>query len=101
MGHLEGGLAFLPKPPKAKRVGGFLLPPLLWNAFMCSTVPIRNPLMRPDFLEKAPVNFMNGQVLHYSLSSDGHFLLYSVGLDCQNNGGEMAQDKGSGRGLAS
>ena len=51
----------------------------------------------PDFLEKAPVDFMNGQVLHYSLSSDGHFLLYSVGLDCQDNGGEMAQDKEAGR----
>ena len=47
----------------------------------------------PEFLKDAPVDFMDGQPLRYRLKEDGHFLLYSVGLDCEDNGGKMRDSK--------
>jgi hypothetical protein len=46
--------------------------------------------LAPDWLKAVPLDFMNGQPLHYSLGRDGHFLLYSVGLDCKDDGGKLA-----------
>jgi hypothetical protein len=43
----------------------------------------------PDFLKAPPVDFMDGQPLRYTPTVDGHFLLYSVGLDCVDDGGKM------------
>ncbi|HTV43266.1 MAG TPA: HEAT repeat domain-containing protein [Candidatus Sulfotelmatobacter sp.] len=45
--------------------------------------------LAPEFLQAVPVDFMNGQPLHYQASNGGHFLLYSVGLDCVDNGGNL------------
>jgi hypothetical protein len=42
-----------------------------------------------DLLKTPPLDFMDGQPLRYHLTADGHFVLYSVGLDCEDNGGEM------------
>ena len=44
----------------------------------------------PEFLKAAPVDFMDGQPLRYRLTGDGHFVLYSVGLDCVDNGGKLS-----------
>ena len=43
----------------------------------------------PEFLKTPPVDFMDGQPLRYRLTDDGHFILYSVGLDCVDDGGKM------------
>jgi hypothetical protein len=43
----------------------------------------------PDLLPKLPMDFMDGQQLRYRLTGDGHFVLYSVGLDCTDNGGKL------------
>jgi hypothetical protein len=43
--------------------------------------------LAPDYLESPPVDFMNGQPLHYQLNSAGNFMLYSVGLDGVDDGG--------------
>ena len=45
----------------------------------------------PELLKAPPVDFMDGQPLRYRLTQDGHFVLYSVGLDCVDNGGQMRQ----------
>lgn len=45
--------------------------------------------LAPEFLKTAPLDFMDGQPLRYRLTDDGHFLLYSVGLDCVDDGGIM------------
>jgi hypothetical protein len=45
--------------------------------------------LAPEFVKAAPIDFMDGQPLRYSLADDGHFLLYSVGLDCVDDGGKM------------
>jgi hypothetical protein len=47
--------------------------------------------LEPGFLKNPSVDFMDGQPLRYRLNDDGHFQLYSVGLDCMDNGGEMRQ----------
>ena len=99
MGHLEGGIGLFAKAAEAEARRRLLIAAIALERFHVrrGSYPKSLEALCPDFLEKAPVDFMNGQVLHYSLSSDGRFLLYSVGLDCQDNGGEMAQDKESGR----
>jgi hypothetical protein len=43
----------------------------------------------PEFLPRPPVDFMDGQPLRYRLADDGHFVLYSVGLDCVDDGGTV------------
>ena len=45
--------------------------------------------LSPEFLKTAPVDFMDGQPLRYRVTGDGHFVLYSVGLDGVDNGGNM------------
>jgi hypothetical protein len=43
--------------------------------------------LAPEFLATVPVDYMNGQPLHYRVEPDGAFLLYSVGLDGKDDGG--------------
>ena len=45
--------------------------------------------LAPEFVTSMPVDFMDGQPLHYRPGNDGHFLLYSVGLNCLDDGGKM------------
>jgi hypothetical protein len=45
--------------------------------------------LAPEFLKSVPVDFMTGQPLHYRVADNGNFLLYSVGLDCVDNGGKV------------
>lgn len=45
--------------------------------------------LAPDLLKTIPVDFMDGQPLRYRPTDDGHFVLYSVGLDCVDDGGLM------------
>ena len=45
--------------------------------------------LAPEFLKSVPMDFMTGQPLHYRVAEGGHFLLYSVGLDCVDNGGKI------------
>src|ERR1017187_2297886 len=47
--------------------------------------------LAPEFLKNAPTDFMDGKPLRYRLMGDGRFLLYSVGLDCVDDGGKIPQ----------
>jgi hypothetical protein len=47
----------------------------------------------PELLQSPPVDFMDGQPLRYRLTEDGHFVLYSVGLDCVDHGGDMRRPR--------
>ena len=47
----------------------------------------------PELLQYTPIDFMDGQPLRYRLTEDGHFVLYSVGMDCADNGGEMRRPR--------
>jgi hypothetical protein len=43
----------------------------------------------PELLQSPPIDFMDGQPLRYRLTDDGHFVLYSVGLNCIDDGGKL------------
>ena len=51
----------------------------------------------PETLDALPLeslgtlqpDFINGEALHYLRTDDGHFIVYSIGLDCIDEGGEM------------
>jgi len=49
--------------------------------------PILKPLA-PEFVKAVPLDFMDGQPLRYRPTADGHFSLYSVGLDCVDDNGK-------------
>ena len=47
----------------------------------------------PDVLESIPSDFMDGKALRYRLCSPDAFVLYSVGLDCLDDGGKLSTAK--------
>ncbi len=47
----------------------------------------------PEFLKSLATDFMDGQPLRYRRTEDGHFVLYSVGLDCVDDGGVMSRSE--------
>jgi len=42
----------------------------------------------PEILSELPRDFMDGQPLRYRLTSNGDFVLYSVGTDGRDDGGD-------------
>ena len=52
--------------------------------------------LAPEFLKRPPVDFMDGQPLRYRLADHGHFVVYSIGLDCVDDGGEMRRPQQKG-----
>jgi hypothetical protein len=42
----------------------------------------------PDFLPSVPTDYMDGQPIKYRVEPDGAFVLYSVGDDCKDDGGD-------------
>lgn len=50
--------------------------------------PEQLPELTPEFLAKAPIDFMDGKPLRYRRKDDGTFLLYSVGEDGKDDGGD-------------
>jgi len=49
----------------------------------------------PQFMKIIPHDIINGQPLHYRLTDDGQFVLYSVGWDERDDGGVVVLIKGS------
>jgi hypothetical protein len=41
----------------------------------------------PELLSSPPLDFIDGNPLRYRRTEDGHFLLYSIGVDCTDDGG--------------
>ncbi|MCP5522009.1 MAG: hypothetical protein H7A46_10730 [Verrucomicrobiales bacterium] len=55
----------------------------------------------PAFLPEVPIDWMDGQPLRYRLRSDGSYLLYSVGADGIDQGGDperTSESRGSWEG---
>ena len=50
--------------------------------------------LAPQFIGKLPNDIINGQPLHYRRTGDGKFLLYSVGWNETDDGGQIAFTKG-------
>ena len=53
--------------------------------------------LAPQFMEKIPHDIINGQPLHYRRTSDGQFVLYSVGWNETDDGGVVGLTKGMAR----
>ncbi len=51
--------------------------------------------LTPDLLSKVPLDFMDGKQLRYRLRDEGTFLLYSVGEDGKDDGGDGSPPQGS------
>jgi hypothetical protein len=47
----------------------------------------------PDFLASVPTDYMDGQLLRYRRNPDGTFLLYSIGENGKDDGGNPAFPK--------
>ena len=50
-------------------------------------------VLAPQFIAKLPHDVINGQPLHYRHTSDGQFVLYSVGWNETDDGGEVGLRK--------
>jgi hypothetical protein len=55
--------------------------------------------LAPEFMQAAPVDCMDGHDLRYRLKPDGTYLLYSVGEDGVDNGGDPTPEKEKRPGL--
>ena len=49
--------------------------------------------LMPQFIEKLPHDIIGGQPLHYRRTADGKFLLYSIGWNETDDGGQVALKK--------
>jgi hypothetical protein len=47
-------------------------------------------VLSPHYLQDVPHDIINGQPLHYRPTSDGRFILYSVGWNEEDDGGKVA-----------
>jgi len=45
--------------------------------------------LAPQFSEKLPHDIINGQPLHYRREADGRFVLYSIGWNEKDDGGQV------------
>lgn len=51
-------------------------------------LPTRLAALVPEFMERPPIDYMDGQPLRYCLDSDARYLLYSIGLNGIDEGGD-------------
>ncbi len=57
--------------------------------------PTSLDVLAPTLIEKVPHDIVGGQPLHYERTSDGRFVLYSVGWNGRDDGGAVVVTKGS------
>jgi hypothetical protein len=57
------------------------------------TFPEKLDALVPEFLQAEPHDWMDGQPLKYRKREDGSYLLYSVGLDGIDDGGDSRPEK--------
>ena len=53
-------------------------------------------VLAPQFIAQVPHDVINGQPLHYRRTSDGQFVLYSVGWNETDDGGQVGLNKYGG-----
>jgi len=46
--------------------------------------------LTPNYIDKLPHDVINGQPLHYRRTESGHFILYSIGWNEKDDGGQNA-----------
>lgn len=61
--------------------------------------PAKLSALAPEFLASMPRDWLDGQPLRYRLNPDGTFLLYSVGADGKDDGGDPRPKEGESRSM--
>ena len=61
--------------------------------FVHGVFPDSLDALAPQFMEKIPHDIINGQPLHYRRTDDGQFILYSVGWNETDDGGQVVLKK--------
>jgi hypothetical protein len=56
--------------------------------------PTTLELLVPEFLPSIPIDYMDGQPIKYRLERDNTSVLYSVGEDCKDDGGDSSVQPG-------
>jgi hypothetical protein len=54
------------------------------------TLPASLDALVPEFLSSVPIDYMDGKPIKYGLDAGGAFVLYSVGADGKDDGGDTA-----------
>jgi hypothetical protein len=91
LGFQGGGVGLLGRAAEAELRRRLVVTALALERFhrRHGRYPVTLADLVPELLKATPVDFMDGQPLRYRLAQDGHFVLYSVGLDCVDNGGQI------------
>lgn len=91
MASLKRGIPWLGRAAEAEAERRILITAIALERYHRKYGSYPNTLAKltPEFLKIVPPDFMDGQPLRYRLVTDGHFLLYSVGLDCVDDGGKF------------
>lgn len=87
----EGSMSLVGRAAEAEARRRILITAIALERFRLKHGSYPNSLdaLAPDWLKTVPTDFMNNEPLRYSLRGDGHFLLYSIGLDEKDDGGKM------------
>jgi hypothetical protein len=93
-GFVRAGLPLLERAADAEARRRLTMAALAIERFRLSrgAYPASLSQFVPGLLKRVPADFMDGQPLRYRRTDDGHFLLYSVGLDCVDDGGQMRRE---------
>ncbi len=91
MGVLGEGISLLAQAAQAEAERRVVITALALERYRAKykRYPEALQALAPEFLKSVTTDFMTGNSLHYRVAEDGHFLLYSVGLDCVDNGGRI------------
>jgi len=91
LGFVRQGQRLLGRAAEAEAHRRLIITALALERYRCrhGSYPQTLRELVPELLNQPPIDFMDAQPLRYRLTGDGHFVMYSVGLDCADNGGEM------------
>jgi len=91
MGLPGRGVSLLSRTAEAEALRRVLITALALERYRLrhGTYPSSLAGLSPAFLKTPLPDFMDGQPLRYRLAADGHFLLYSIGVDGVDNGGKL------------
>ncbi|NOS71288.1 MAG: hypothetical protein HOP33_15315 [Verrucomicrobia bacterium] len=91
MGFLNEGYSFLGRAAEAETRRRLLIMAIALERFHAwhGSYPQTLSELTPELLTQPPVDFMDNKPLRYRLAANGHFVLWSVGLDCLDNGGRL------------
>ncbi|EEF57938.1 hypothetical protein [Pedosphaera parvula] len=91
IGFQGGGLTLLGRASAAEARRRMLITALAVERYRLrnGAYPEALDSLMPAFLKTPAIDFMDGKPLRYSRTADSHFILYSIGLDCVDNQGQM------------